>query len=177
MKKIFRQQILRQLKALSPAEKQLKDCRLTSAFLASKAYQQSQTLALFLAMPFEFDTSAIIQQAQADGKKVLVPKTYGQGRMGFIAYDPDALQVSSFGVREPISDLIVDKEVIDLMLVPGLLWNKEGYRIGYGGGYYDRYLLDFKGQTISLCYAFQQQAFEAEPHDIPVQEVIYESNI
>ncbi len=177
MKSLLRQEILAKLKALSPEEKAVKDYQLTEAFLASSAYQQSQNLALFLAMPFEIDTDKIIERALKDGKQVLVPKTYGLGKMIFVVYNPKQLTLSSFGVREPLSEIAFPKHAIDLILVPGLIWNAAGYRIGFGGGYYDRYLADFKGQTVSLCYAFQLQAFEAESHDLPVQEVINESNI
>ncbi|MDQ0222052.1 5-formyltetrahydrofolate cyclo-ligase [Streptococcus moroccensis] len=177
MKSRLRQEALTKLKALSPDEKVIKDQQLAKAFLASSVYQQSQNLALFLAMPFEIDTDKIIEQALKDGKQVLVPKTFGQGKMIFVVYNPNQLTLSSFGVREPLSETAFPKHAIDLILVPGLVWNEEGYRIGFGGGYYDRYLADFKGQTVSLCYAFQLQAFEAESHDLPVQEVIYELDI
>ena len=67
---------------------------------------------------------------------------------------------------------------IDLIHVPGLTFTREGYRIGYGGGYYDRYLENFAGQTMSTIYPCQIQTFNPDSHDIPVQEVlIYEGNL
>lgn len=177
MKKYLRQEMKLRLAELSNQQKSHYDKQLTQDFLKSPQYQKSQTLALFLSMPAEVDTTEILQQALRDGKQVLVPKTYSQGQMAFIPYEADRLHLSAFGVWEPVGDEAVSKEAIDLILVPGLAWNPQGYRIGYGGGFYDRYLKDYKGPTISLAYAFQYQEFKAEPHDVPVQEVYYARNL
>ena len=123
-------------------------------------------------MPHEVSTAAFIKQAQLDGKRVLVPKTYGQGRMIFVDYDERHLQKSSFGLMEPTSEEAVDKTEIDLIHVPGVVFNSQGFRIGYGGGYYDRYLADFAGASISSIYSFQQSDFEPDYHDIAVKEVL-----
>ena len=129
-------------------------------------------------MPHEVSTADFIKQAQLDGKRVLVPKTYGQGRMIFVDYDESRLQKSSFGLMEPISEEAVDKTEIDLIHVPGVVFNSQGFRIGYGGGYYDRYLADFAGASISSIYSFQQSDFEPDYHDIAVKEVlIYELHL
>ena len=66
----------------------------------------------------------------------------------------------------------MDASQIDLIHVPGLVFRTKGYRIGYGGGYYDRYLEHFSGHTLSTVYPCQIQDFISENHDIPVQEVL-----
>ena len=83
-----------------------------------------------------------------------------------------------FGLLEPQGDFtILEPSQIDLIHVPGLAFNTSGYRVGYGGGYYDRYLEHFPGNTISTLYPCQIQDFHPDPHDIPVEEVlIYERN-
>ena len=120
----------------------------------------------------EVSTADFIKQAQLDGKRVLVPKTYGQGRMIFVDYDESHLRKSSFDLMEPISEEAVDKTEIDLIHVPGVVFNSQGFRIGYGGGYYDRYLADFAGASISSIYSFQKSDFEPDYHDIAVKEVL-----
>lgn len=178
MKKELRQTVLNHMKKLSGKEKEQADNWLTQHLLSSVAYQKAQVIATYLSMPHEVSTAAFIKQAQLDGKRVLVPKTYGQGRMIFVDYDESHLQISSFGLMEPISEEDVDKTEIDLIHVPGVVFNSQGFRIGYGGGYYDRYLADFAGASISSIYSFQQSDFEPDYHDIAVKEVlIYELHL
>ena len=172
MKKELRQTVLNQMKKLSGKEKEQADNWLTQHLLISAAYQKAQVIATYLSMPHEVSTAAFIKQAQLDGKRVLVPKTYGQGRMIFVDYDERHLQKSSFGLMEPTSEEAVDKTEIDLIHVPGVVFNSQGFRIGYGGGYYDRYLADFAGASISSIYSFQQSDFEPDYHDIAVKEVL-----
>ncbi|MGT2923750.1 5-formyltetrahydrofolate cyclo-ligase [Streptococcus caviae] len=171
-KKEFRAQMIEQLKKQDKTVKAQRDRELLSHFIALEAYKQAQTLATYLAFPFEFDTSLLIEQAQKDGKKVVVPKVYGQGKMIFVSYDAADLKTSTFGLKEPRSNQAVAKSNIDLIHVPGLAFTNEGYRLGFGGGYYDRYLADFTGNTVSTIYPFQSLAFEPSHFDIPVKEVL-----
>ena len=178
MKKELRQTVLSQMKSLSGKDKEQADSWLTHHMLQSRAYQEAKVIATYLSMPHEVSTADFIKQAQLDGKRVLVPKTYGQGRMIFVDYDESRLQKSSFGLMEPISEEAVDKTEIDLIHVPGVVFNSQGFRIGYGGGYYDRYLADFAGASISSIYSFQKSDFEPNYHDIAVKEVlIYELHL
>ncbi|MCY7217353.1 5-formyltetrahydrofolate cyclo-ligase [Streptococcus cristatus] len=178
MKKELRQTVLNQMKKLSGKEKEQADNWLTQCLLSSAAYQKAQVIATYLSMPHEVATLAFIKQAQLDGKRVLVPKTYGQGRMIFVDYDENCLQKSSFGLLEPTSDDAVDKTDIDLIHVPGVAFNSQGFRIGYGGGYYDRYLDDYEGTSVSTIYQVQQADFTPAQHDVAVKELImYETNL
>ena len=178
MKKELRQTVLNQMKKLSGKEKEQADGWLTQHMLQSRAYQEAKVIATYLSMPHEVSTADFIKQAQLDGKRVLVPKTYGQGRMIFVDYDESRLQKSSFGLMEPTSEEAVEKTEIDLIHVPGVVFNSHGFRIGYGGGYYDRYLADFTGASISSIYSFQKSDFEPNYHDIAVKEVlIYELHL
>ena len=131
MKKELRQTVLNQMKKLSGKEKEQADSWLTQHLLSSAAYQKAQIIATYLSMPHEVSTAAFIKQAQLDGKRVLVPKTYGQGRMIFVDYDESHLQKSSFGLMEPMSEEAVEKTEIDLIHVPGVVFNSQGFRIGY----------------------------------------------
>ena len=179
MKAELRKKILQEMKALSQEQKQAMDRVLTERFLQHPFYQKAKTIATYLSFPHEFQTQELIERALKDGKKVLIPKTYPKGRMEFVVYNPQQLVKTSFGLLEPQGDLeVVDPSQIDLIHVPSLAFTREVYRIGYGGGYYDRYLEHFAGHTMSTIYPCQVQEFNSENHDIPVQEVlIYEGNL
>ena len=179
MKAELRKQVLQEMKALPRQQKQFIDQALTERLLQHPFYQEAEVIATYLSFPHEFQTQELIEQALKDGKKVLIPKTYPKGRMEFVVYDPQQLAKTSFGLLEPQGDLeVVEPSQIDLIHVPGLAFTTEGYRIGYGGGYYDRYLEHFTGHTLSTVYPCQVQEFNSENHDIPVQEVlIYDGNL
>ena len=173
MKAELRKQVLQEMKAIPRQQKQFIDQTLTERLLQHPFYQEAKVIASYLSFPHEFQTQELIEQALRDGKKVLIPKTYPKGRMDFVVYDPQQLVKTSFGLLEPQGDLeVVDASQIDLIHVPGLAFTTEGYRIGYGGGYYDRYLEHFPGHTLSTIYPCQVQQFMPENHDIPVQEVL-----
>ena len=173
MKAELRKQVLQEMKAIPREQKQAIDQALTERLLQHPFYQETNTIATYLSFPHEFQTQGLIEQALKDGKKVLIPKTYPKGRMDFVVYNPQQLVKTSFGLLEPQGDLeVVDASQIDLIHVPGLAFTREGYRIGYGGGYYDRYLKHFTGHTLSTVYPCQIRDFSPENHDIPVQEVL-----
>ena len=173
MKAELRKQVLQEMKAIPREQKQAMDQALTDQFLKHPFCQEAKVIATYLSFPHEFQTQELIEQALRDGKKVLIPKTYPKGRMDFVVYNPQQLVKTSFGLLEPQGDLeVVDASQIDLIHVPGLAFTTEGYRIGYGGGYYDRYLEHFSGHTLSTVYPCQVQQFMPENHDIPVQEVL-----
>ncbi len=173
MKSKLRKQVLQEMKAIPRQQKQFIDQTLTERLLHHPFYQEAKVIATYLSFPHEFQTQGLIEQALRDGKKVLIPKTYSKGRMDFVVYDLQQLVKTSFGLLEPQGNLeVVDASQIDLIHVPGLAFTMEGYRIGYGGGYYDRYLEYFSGHTLSTIYPCQIQDFIPENHDIPVQEVL-----
>lgn len=173
MKKILRNKTITAMKELPQSVKAEADSQLTQRFIQLPAFQEAKTLATYLSMGHEFSTASLIQAALQLGKRVCVPRTYPQGRMEFVEYDPDILEKTRFGLLEPNErGQVVDKSEIDLIHVPGLVFQSKGYRIGYGGGYYDRYLADYTGKTVSTIYSIQQKEFQPDVFDQAVQEVL-----
>ena len=173
MKKTLRKETIAAMKRLPESVKTQADEQLTQRLLELPAFQEAKTLATYLSMGHEFSTASLIQAALQDGKRVCVPRTYPQGRMEFVEYDPDILEKTRFGLLEPNEKgKLVDKAEIDLIHVPGLVFQSKGYRIGYGGGYYDRYLADFAGKTVSTIYSIQHKKFQPDVFDQAVQEVL-----
>ncbi len=174
----IRQQVLARLKAMPSSQRASWSQGLTERLLDSALYKGSKSLGTYLSMDHEFDTSYLIEQAQRDGKQIFIPKTYSQGRMNFVEYRPDDLVKSRFGVWEPGTySQPVDKSVVNWLHVPGLAWNQAGFRVGYGGGFYDRYLMGFKGQTVSTLADFQLVDFMPEAFDQPVKELLIDKTV
>ncbi|MGT2887978.1 5-formyltetrahydrofolate cyclo-ligase [Streptococcus didelphis] len=171
-KKELRRAAIFQLKKINQRDKAQKDIVLLEMLRKSKAYQKADVIGTYLAMPHEYNSQLLIKQALKDGKQILIPKTFSQGEMIFVEYDPKDLFTTSFGLLEPNSSIGLAKHKIDLIHVPGLAFNEQGHRIGYGGGYYDRYLADYEGSTLSTIYHCQKYNFHAQPHDIAVEEVL-----
>ncbi|ETD11240.1 5-formyltetrahydrofolate cyclo-ligase [Streptococcus parasanguinis CC87K] len=173
MKKTLRKETIAAMKRLPESVKTQADEQLTQRLLELPAFQEAKTLATYLSFDHEFSTAGLIQAALQLGKRVCVPRTYPQGRMEFVEYDPEILEESRFGLLEPNErGQVVDKAEIDLIHVPGLVFQSKGYRIGYGGGYYDRYLADYTGRTVSTIYSIQQKEFQPDVFDQAVQEVL-----
>ena len=173
MKKTLRNQTIAAMKALPQTVKTQADEQLTQCLLELPAFQEAKTLATYLSFEHEVSTASLIQAALQLGKRICVPRTYPHGRMEFVEYDPNILEKTRFGLLEPNEKgRFVDQSEIDLIHVPGVVFQSKGYRIGYGGGYYDRYLADFAGKTVSTIYSIQQKEFQPAVFDQAVQEVL-----
>lgn len=132
------------------------DQKLTEKFLELDEYKNCGTLFAFVSSEIECDTSKIIGHALGSGRRVAVPKCQKQnGEMDFYYIKSyDDLEEGMFGILEPVPEkceLAADYSN-GLCLVPGLSFDLEGYRLGFGKGYYDRFLQKFRGATASVCY-------------------------
>ena len=174
-KKELRSRIRQQKRAMTEGEIEEKSRILGEKFRACPAYQQAQTIYGYLPYNQEVRTVPMLEQALADGKRVAVPKVYGE-EMKFI-YLTDLSQVSAgyAGIPEPISDGPVADDETALVLMPGLVFDPQGHRIGYGGGFYDKFLSrEPRHPTVALCYDFQMvDQMETERFDIPVDLVLW----
>lgn len=160
---------------MSPAQIEEKSRLLAEQFMKLDAYRQAKTIYGYLPYNQEVRTVPILEQALRDGKQVAVPKVYGE-EMRFL-YLTDLTRVESgyAGIPEPMDDAPVADDPTALVLMPGLAFDKEGHRIGYGGGFYDKFLSNEPGHpTVALCYDFQVlPKLETEEFDIPVDLVLW----
>ncbi|AYW44662.1 5-formyltetrahydrofolate cyclo-ligase [Tetragenococcus koreensis] len=171
----LRQQAIEKLEDLSVhlAKKQKKEQQITTLLFHSKLWKEAKTVGMVRSQSFEFNTEPIITKALNQGKKVVVPKTLPERQLGFYEIDENTVyQLSDFGIEEPVSNLFVTKDEIDLMLVPGLIFSRKGYRIGFGKGYYDRFLQGFNGKTCGLVFSEQlNNDWQPEDFDQPVMRI------
>ena len=118
------------------------DASITARVLQSEAYLSAQTVFCYVSLPHEADTRAILADAWRRGKHVAVPRCRGNGQMDFYTVSSeDDLSPGSFGIPEPKDGCaILFPQDGDLCIVPCLAADERGFRLGYGGGYYDRFL-------------------------------------
>lgn len=176
-KKLYRQRIQGELANLPENYRLEIEDLLFDLLVKSEGWQASQTVGLTYSIGNEWDTHSLIEEAWGKGKRLALPKTQPKSRqMTFhLVEDWSQLKLGSYGIMEPIAGRVppLSKEDLDLILVPGLLFNQAGYRLGYGGGYYDRYLKDFKGRTLSQLADFQiDESLPIGPYDVPVDQLI-----
>lgn len=174
-KKELRRQI-RQLKQTMTLQ-QVEDAsrELARKFLATPEYQNAKTIYGYLPYNQEVRTVPILEQAMRDGKQVAVPKVYGEEMRFILLTDLAIVEAGYAGIPEPVADGPVAQDPTALVLMPGLAFDPEGHRIGYGGGFYDRFLEQEPGHpTVALCYRFQMlDRLETQEHDVPVDKVIW----
>ena len=174
-KKELRRAIRERKRAMTEEEIVSRSARLGELFAQSEAYRNAATIYGYLPYNQEVRTVPMLEQAIRDGKKVAVPKVYGD-TMKFI-YLEDLSQVAKgyAGIPEPIADEPVAHDETALVLMPGLAFDPQGHRIGYGGGFYDKFLAaEPSHPTLALCYEFQMlPQLDTEEHDIPVNTVLW----
>lgn len=145
--------LLRQRReALSAAEAARCDAAITQNLLAWPVFQQAKTLLTYVSVGGEADTFALMEAALAQGKAVAVPRCLSEHRMVFCRISgAEDLAAGAYGIPEPAPHCPpAERDPSALCLVPGLAFDRAGNRIGYGGGYYDRFLADFEGVTVGL---------------------------
>ena len=156
------------------------DRLLTERFLALPEVTAARTVLLYSSMGAEPDTGALLEELTARGKRVALPRCLPERRMETRQYLPEIPLIRhKFGMMEPgEKHPIIEKEEIDLILVPAQTYDAHGMRLGKGGGYYDRYLSDFSGWTVGLCRdVLLQEQVPAEVHDLPVELVLTETQV
>ena len=174
-KKTLRAQIREKKREMTPQQIEEKSCLLAQKFFSCEAYRQAKTVYGYLPYNQEVRTTPMLAQALKDGKKVAVPKVYGE-EMRFISLeDLSKVEKGYAGIPEPIADGPVADDPHALVLMPGLAFDAQGHRIGYGGGFYDRFLAaEPEHPTVALCYDFQLfDKLETEEFDIPVDLVLW----
>ena len=177
-KRALRRRVRARLDALTPEECAHSDAALFAAFQALPQVQAAETLFLFWGVPGrEPATEVLVRALTAQGKRVGLPRMLPGRGMEVRLFQPKyPLVRASFGLWEPPETApLVEKSSISVALVPAVCYDRAGGRLGFGGGYYDRWLADFSGFTAGLCRACVLQAqVPQEGHDRSVDVVLTE---
>lgn len=163
-KKALRRKFLSERAAQDAAEKQYMDRKITAHVLEHESYRRADCIFAYVSTPQEIDTRALLRAALAAGKTVCVPLCGAAGEMTARQISSlDELRPGAYGIDEPdAAAREIPPEEIALALVPALACDRQGYRLGYGGGYYDRFLCRTGAIRMALCA--EQRLMESLPH-------------
>ncbi len=185
LKKEIRQKMIQQRKSLSIKDLKEKSLQIFQQLQGLETYKNATNLMTYVPFQEEIHTTLLIEDFLKKNRQVFIPVTKPKEKRIIISELLDLekdLEVGHFGVLEPKAFAFrpKDPKIIDLIIVPGLAFTKSGYRIGYGGGYYDRFLptLEQNPATIALALDFQiVDSLPIDHYDIPVDMIVTESRI
>jgi 5-formyltetrahydrofolate cyclo-ligase len=182
MKSLIRTEILNKRRLLNDSDIQCKSEAIFKRLTSTDAFILSHNVMAFMSFRNEVNTYPIVNYCLATNRKVIIPVTDVHNKKLILSelknLDKE-LGLSSFGIPEPLPRFIrpFNASDLDLILVPGVVFDRRGYRIGYGGGYYDRFLASLDKKVVTIGLAFELQIVDripADPYDIPVDNIITE---
>lgn len=181
-KKEIRKTILGALGSTGPEEYAARSQEAIRRLRADPRYSQAGTIGVTISRFPELDTRPLVEAAWKDGKRVAAPKCVPSDRSMQFRYirSYEELETVYMDLLEPAESMTMPagSQEIGLLIVPGVAYAETGHRIGFGGGYYDRYLQEFSGHKVSL--AFEEQLcgeVPVESHDIPVDSIFTERRV
>ena len=174
-KKELRAQIRQMKRAMTEQQIVAASAKLGELFVNTTQYQKAKTIYGYLPYNQEVRTVPMLEQAIRDGKRVAVPKVYGDDMKFIYMDDLSRVELGYAGIPEPVDDGPVADDPTALVLMPGMAFTKNGDRMGYGGGFYDKFLASEPNHpTVALCYDFQMvESLPTEEYDIPVDCVLW----
>ena len=168
---------------LAPAHAERVDREVRIHFTAMKAYQKAPLILAYITYRNEMDTTLVIERAWKDGKRVAVP-VCDRGKLVFYLIDTlEGMRAGSRGVLEPNPakcTMVDEADLADsICLVPGLVFDAEGYRIGYGAGYYDNFLADYPGLKVGLVRTLRisSNPLPHDDHDVPMDVLVSDGSV
>lgn len=171
-KRELRQKVRMMKRLLSEEEKQAASVAAFERLEQTAAFQLADRILIYNSLPDEVYTPAFIKHWESR-KQFYLPRVNGDD-LDILPYNGNQLEIGSFNIEEPTGDDIVDISEIELIIVPGMAFDKKGNRCGRGKGYYDRLLKTSLATKIGIAYHFQisEDDIPTEAHDIPMDIVI-----
>lgn len=186
-KKLLRRRILNERKNINIVKKKEMDNKILGKLYDSEYYRKSKKIFIYVSFDSEINTRGIISKALMENKKIYVPRTEFKTRImdSVEIKSLDNLVESEYGILEPsISEPHIDPNELDLIIVPGVGFDRQGGRMGYGAGFYDRYFSKINKDNIKkimkVALAYEFQTLEKVPmndQDIPVDCIITENEV
>lgn len=171
MKKEIRKKYIEIRKQIKNKEDKSKN--IINKIINHQKYKEAKVVACYCSLKDEACLDKLIIHAWENGKVVVVPKVKGNTMEFYEIKSMDDLEIQCFGIREPRHDFVFDKHKIDLLLVPGVAFDRKGNRMGFGKGYYDRYLVELNTYKIGICFREQMDDnIPTDVFDIKMDEII-----
>lgn len=163
--------------SLAPQERALKSAAIGEGLLALPELRAARKVMLFSSFGSEVETAAMIERLAAIGKELALPRVEG-GDILAVAYRPgDPVREAWFGAEEPLGARILTPAQVDIVVTPGLAFDRRGHRVGYGGGFYDRFLRQVRADAFKVAVAFHLQVVDEVPSrgdEVPVDAIVTE---
>jgi 5-formyltetrahydrofolate cyclo-ligase len=179
LKTSLRKQIAEKRDGLSQEVRESKSREIWKRLYSLPEFHAAGVILFFASFRSEVDTLTMIRHVLAAGKRVFLPKVKGRDLALFEIRDLDKdTTPGAWAIPEPRETMPATIHEVDLMIVPGLAFDENGNRLGYGAGFYDRILPTFRGMTVAL--AFEEQIVRDVPvsiHDIPVKKIVTEKRV
>jgi 5-formyltetrahydrofolate cyclo-ligase len=181
-KRRVRRAVLAAREALGEAERLARTPAIHDRFLALPEVVQATTVMAYWSFGTEVPTPPLLERLHARGVRVALPRIRETGELEAVGYEPgDAMRETSFGVLEPAAGPVLDPTTPDVVLTPGVAFDRSGRRIGYGGGYYDRFLPSASPTAPRIAVAFDLQLVADElpsgAFDLPVGILVTEARV
>ncbi len=182
-KKDLRTHLKANLAALSADEIHQRSRQACDLLAAQPEFERSETVMVFLSLPTEINTAPLVLRAWQEGKRVLAPRvSWEQRRMMPVEIRSltEDIEDTQWNLRQPVQGDPVPISMIDLVVVPGLGFDRAGNRLGRGRGFYDRFLVHSEFTGLTCAVAFEEQVVEAipaDPHDIRVDMLITDQHV
>jgi 5-formyltetrahydrofolate cyclo-ligase len=179
-KRALRQRILALRDGLDAATHQQRSAALRGRLFARPEYRAARTVHLFVPFGSELDTRPILEDLWARAVRAVLPRVAPEHRLEHLAVTAwDDLAPGAWDIPEPVASCpAVDPAAVELILVPGVAFDRQGGRLGYGGGFYDRFLAACPGPRMALAFALQiVEQVPAAPHDLPVHRIVTEDEV
>lgn len=179
----FRQELKHRLATMTPAARDEKSRNICTSVVDAKPFQKAGVVMMFLSLPHEVDTAGMILAAWRQGKTVAVPKISWEQRH-MIAVEVTSLETGlkndRMGLRTPVSGQPVPFDDIDLVITPGLGFDRAGNRLGRGGAYYDRFFSEHAAAVAKWGVCFAEQLCPEVPHtdaDVPMDVIVTDREV
>ena len=184
MKQNLKSEILEKRKTLSKEEIKEKSSKVKENLYSLSEFKDSKNIMFYVSFNNEVDTQKLIKELLSNNKTILVPFVQKNNPILQLSEikDFNDLEPKTFGILEPKEDKIKKFGIndVDLVIVPGIVFDKSGHRIGYGYGYYDRFLKKLNKNVVKIGFAFEFQLVDKIPeeqHDVPMDVVVTEKRI